>query len=188
MKPLVRAISLMFLLGAAACAGASQAPDATPTPPAPIAITSPAFEPGGAIPKQYTCEGDDISPPLEWADPPAGTQSLALIMDDPDAPMRTWVHWVVYNLPPDARALADGASKANGKKFNLPQGAVQGTSSFKRADYGGPCPPAGQHHYVFHLYALDAPVEGKALDKEALLKAMEGHILAYGELVGVFSR
>ena len=109
-------------------------------------------------------------------------------MDDPDAPIRIWVHWVVYNLPPESRGLPDGASRPKGKTFNLPDGAVQGKSSFNRTDYGGPCPPAGQHRYFFHLYALDTVLGSDTMDKAALIKAMQGHILAQGELMGVFKR
>ena len=181
-------LSASLILGSAACAGAATQPSVSPTAPPPIAITSPAFEPGAEIPKKYTCEGDDSSPPLEWAAPPAGTQSFALIVDDPDAPIRVWVHWVVFNIPADSRGLPDSASRAQSKTINLPQGAVQGKTSFNRNDYGGPCPPAGEHHYVFHLYALDTTLSSETMDKAALLEAMQGHVLAQGELTGVFKR
>jgi Raf kinase inhibitor-like YbhB/YbcL family protein len=153
-----------------------------------LEISSPAFAQGASIPTLYTCQGNDTSPELVWAGPPDDTRSLALIMDDPDAPLGTWVHWVVYNLPPESRGLPEGASAANASQFNLPGGAVQGQTSFKRGDYGGPCPPSGMYHYVFHVYALDIRLEQTGLDKPGLLKAMEGHILAYGELTGTYQK
>lgn len=153
-----------------------------------IELSSPAFESGKLIPVQYTCDGEDSSPPLEWGYPPEGTRSFALIMDDPDAPAGTWVHWVVYNLPAESRSLPEGASRARASDFSLPQGAIQGKTSFNRTDYGGPCPPSGEHRYFFRLYALDSTLEDRPMNKTALLKAMEGHILAQGELMGVYQR
>jgi Raf kinase inhibitor-like YbhB/YbcL family protein len=164
---------------------AAPAPESAPTA---FTLTSPVFAAGEAIPAQYTCTGKDISPALEWSAPPAGTQSLALIMDDPDAPGGTWVHWVVYNLPPDSTGLAEGASEANGTVFDLPAGALQGKTSFRRSDYGGPCPPSGTHHYNFRLYALDSSIDQPDLDKPGLIKAMEGHILAQTELIGTYTK
>ena len=186
MRKIVSTLSAA-ILGTAACTAAATQTSASPTAPPSITITSPAFEPGAAIPAQYTCDGDDISPPLEWSASPEGTRSLALIMDDPDAPIRIWVHWVVYNLPAVPRSGRRRIPR-EGKTFNLPDGAVQGKSSFNRTDYGGPCPPAGEHHYVFHLYALDTVLGSETMDKAALLEAMQGHILAQGELMGVFKR
>lgn len=151
-------------------------------------LTSPNFAAGEAIPAQYTCTGEDVSPALEWSAPPAGTQSLALIMDDPDAPGGIWVQWVVYNLPPDVMNLTEGASEAHGTTFDLPAGALQGKTSFKRSDYGGPCPPSGTHHYSFRLYALDSSIDQPDLDKPGLIKAMEGHILAQTELIGTYTK
>src|SRR5262245_6706144 len=123
-----------------------------------LTLTSPAFSDGGAIPAAYTCDGRDISPALTWSGSPPGTQSLALIVDDPDAPdprapKTTWVHWVVYNLPPQAGGVADNAAAQA-----LPKGAETGVNDWKRASYGGPCPPIGRHRYFFKLYALDAPL------------------------------
>ncbi len=182
---------LAFLLFLTACASKPAAP-ALPTGAAPgaaaLAISSPAFAQNTAIPAKYTCQGDDISPALEWPAPPGGTKSLALIVDDPDAPGGTWVHWVVYNLPPDARGLPESASQGKSKQANLPQDAVQGKNSFNRTNYGGPCPPSGEHHYRFHLYALDAAITGENLNKADLLKAMDGHILGEGELVGLYKK
>ena len=114
-------------------------------------LKSSAFEAGGMIPKKYTCDGPDASPPLNWSDVPAKAKSLALIVDDPDAPMGTWVHWVAWNIPPDARSLDEGVPK----KDSLPNGMKQGTTDFRSIGYGGPCPPSGTHRYFFKLYALD---------------------------------
>lgn len=149
-----------------------------------LKVTSPAFPHEEAIPPRNTCDGEDISPPLEWSTGPPGTHSYALVMDDPDAPRGTWVHWIVWNLgatslpehvPPDAE---------------LTDGARQGLNSWGRTGYGGPCPPGGTHRYYFRVYALD--VRSLSLppraDKAALLRAMEGHTLAHGELMGRYSR
>ncbi len=153
------------------------------SPPASLTITSPAFQPGQAIPAVYSCQGEDRSPALEWTAPPPGTQSLALLMDDPDAPGVTWVHWIVYNLPPGTRGLAEGAAQAG-----LPAGANVGNNSWGTGDYGGPCPPAGTHRYFFTLYALDIQLDNPSVDKAALLKAIEGHVLAQGELIGTYTK
>jgi Raf kinase inhibitor-like YbhB/YbcL family protein len=176
-------LCLVFLL--AACG--PTAPTSTPAA-AKLEISSPAFQADSAIPAKYTCQDEDSSPALTWTGVPQGAQSLALIVDDPDAPGGTWVHWVVYNLPADSSGLAEGASQGNASIFNLPSGALQGSTSFNRSDYGGPCPPSGQHHYYFKLYALDIQLESAGLDKTALLKAMEGHILAQGELIGLYQK
>jgi len=152
-------------------------------------LNSSAFAHNADIPSLHTCEGRDQSPPLAWSGVPAGTQSLALIVDDPDAPdpaapKMTWVHWVVYNLPPDTPGLAAGASRTR-----LPAGAREGLNDWQREDYGGPCPPIGRHRYVHKLYALDTvlPVL-KPATKAALEKTMQGHILAKGELVGYYRK
>jgi Raf kinase inhibitor-like YbhB/YbcL family protein len=150
-----------------------------------IKVTSPAFEEGGMIPSKYTCDGEDISPPLQWEAVPDGTISIALISDDPDAPMGTWVHWVLYNLPADARQLEEDITSDE----VLPNGAKQGTTDFGRIGYGGPCPPGGVHRYFFKVYALDVEVKSApGVTKEQLLKAMEGHILAQGQLMGKYQR
>jgi unsaturated rhamnogalacturonyl hydrolase len=150
-----------------------------------IKITSTAFDEGGMIPPKYACDGDDISPPLMWDSVPDGTKSIALINDDPDAPMGTWVHWVLYNLPPDKRQL----SEAFPGDETLPDGTRQGVTDFGKTGYGGPCPPSGTHRYYFKIYALDTMIESTAvLDKKALLKKMEGHILAQGQLMGRYKR
>ncbi len=152
----------------------------------PLNIRSTAFEPNGTIPRKYTCDGPDVSPPLRWDDPPAGTQSFALIMDDPDAPAGTWVHWVLFNLPGSARALPENVPRDG----QLPDGARQGRNDFRKTGYGGPCPPKGPaHRYFFKLYALDAKLGLKAgATKAEVEKAMQEHILAQGELVGRYGR
>ena len=148
-------------------------------------LTSAAFSPGEPIPEQYTCDGDDISPPLQWSEPPPGTQSCALIADDPDAPAGTWVHWVLYNLPGQARSLPQALSADP----ELSDGSRNGSNSWQRLGYGGPCPPSGTHRYFFKLYALDATLDLAAGEtKESLLAAMEGHILAQTELMGTYTR
>jgi Raf kinase inhibitor-like YbhB/YbcL family protein len=151
-----------------------------------IQIASSAFTEGQTIPKKHTCEGADVSPPLEWTGVPGGAKSLALICDDPDAPMGTWVHWVLFNLPPDATALDENVPK----KTNLENGARQGTSDFRRPGYGGPCPPPGKpHRYFFKIYALDTMLDLKAgAPKRDLEKAMQGHVLAQGQLMGTYKR
>lgn len=150
-----------------------------------IRLTSTAFTEGGTIPKKYTCDGADVSPPLEWDNVPEGTKSFALICDDPDAPMGTWVHWVLFNLPADARSLPEAVPPDK----ELPSGARQGTNDFRKIGYGGPCPPGGTHRYYFKLYALDTTLDLPAgCTKAQLLRAMEGHVLAEGQLMGKYSR
>lgn len=148
-------------------------------------IKSTAFENKGMIPERYTCDGEDISPPLEWYDAPDGTQSFSLICDDPDAPMRTWVHWVVYDIPPNINALPEHAPPEQ----ELTNGGKQGRSDFGTIGYGGPCPPSGTHRYFFKLYALDSFVGlHPGATKEQLLKAMKGHILEKSTLMGKYRR
>jgi hypothetical protein len=153
-------------------------------------LSSSAFAQNADIPSQHTCEGGDQSPPLAWSGVPAGTQSLALIVDDPDAPdpaapKMTWVHWVLYNLPPAATGLAAGKSRP----AELPPGTREGLNDWQRTGYGGPCPPIGRHRYVHKLYALDTvlPVLQRPT-KAALERAMQGHILAKAELVGHYTK
>jgi Raf kinase inhibitor-like YbhB/YbcL family protein len=150
-----------------------------------IELTSPAFAQGGSIPERYSCKGEEITPALAWGEPPAGTQSFALIMDDPDAPVGTWVHWVLFNIPASARGLPE-AFPANAA---LPDGSLSGQNSWGNTGYGGPCPPSGTHRYFFKLYALDETLAIDAgANKGELEKAMVGHILAQGELMGTFSK
>jgi len=148
-------------------------------------VASSAFAQGEPIPVRFTCDGDDISPPLAWGDPPEGTASFALINDDPDAPAGTWVHWVLYNLPADARSLTEAVPS----DAELPDGSLHGQNSWRRLGYGGPCPPRSTHRYFFKLYALDTTLDlASGANKEAVLRAMEGHILGQAELMGVYSR
>ena len=154
-----------------------------------MTLTSPAFAHNGAIPALYTCDGRDFSPPLNWSAPPAGTQSLVLIVDDPDAPdpaapKTTWVHWLLYNLPPLAGGLPGGIASQD-----LPAGTLAGLNDWQRPGYGGPCPPIGRHRYFHKLYALDTLLPDlKHPTKAVLEKAMHGHVIAGAELIGVFQR
>jgi len=154
-----------------------------------LVLTSTAFTPAGPIPATYTCQGQDISVPLAWSDLPAGTRSLALIVDDPDAPdpaapKMTWVHWVLYNIPPSATGLPEAV-----RAQALPPGTLQGRNDWGRTGYGGPCPPVGRHRYFFKLYALDVvlPDLGQP-DKQGLERAMRGHVLAKHELIGTYAK
>ncbi len=150
-----------------------------------IEVKSEAFEEGGMIPKKYTCDGEDASPPLSWTGVPEGTEALALICDDPDAPVGTWVHWVIFNIPPDTTGLSENIPPER----VLESGARQGRNDFGNIGYGGPCPPRGTHRYYFKLYALDKKVDLEpGATKDELLKAMEGHILAEGRLMGRYKR
>jgi len=145
-----------------------------------LTISSPSFKHQGDIPAKFTCDGADVNPALAIGGVPAGTGSLALIVDDPDAPRGTWVHWVIWNIAPDMKELAE---------HSVPAGASQGMNDFRKLDYGGPCPPSGTHRYFFKLYALDTKLSIKGgAAKDALEKAMEGHILAKAELVGLYKR
>jgi Raf kinase inhibitor-like YbhB/YbcL family protein len=159
-----------------------------------FSLTSPAFAHQAEMPRRYTCEvsGAELSPPLAWSGVPAGARSLALIVDDPDAPdpqapRRTWVHWVLYNLPPAAGGLVEGAGGA--AAHGLPAGTRQGDNDWNRPGYGAPCPPVGRHRYFFKLYALDIvlPALG-APDKQRLEQSMQGHVLARAELVGTYQK
>jgi len=148
-------------------------------------LKSSAFTAGEMIPQKYTCDGPDVSPPLSWSDVPAGAKSLALIADDPDAPMGTWVHWVAWNIPPNAHGLEEGMPK----KDSLPNGMKQGTTDFRSIGYGGPCPPSGTHRYFFKLYALDTSLNlPPSTTKKDLEKALQGHLLQQVELMGKYAR
>ena len=153
-----------------------------------LKLSSSAFAPNGAIPSRYTCEGDDVSPPLAWSGAPGGTKSFALVVDDPDAPdpaapKRVWVHWVVYDIPGQTTELAEGA-----KEFPAP--TIQGTSDFKVTRWRGPCPPIGRHRYFFKLYALDVPSlpDDEVLTKRDVEAAIKGHVLGQAELVGTYEK
>lgn len=151
-----------------------------------LQLKSPDFSSGAAIPKQFTCEGADLSPALQWSDPPPDTQSFALIADDPDAPVGTWVHWVLYDLPPNLRSLPQNYPKTE----QSPDGSRHGRNDFKRIGYNGPCPPPGKpHRYFFKLYALDTKLNLEpGATKKNVERAMQGHILAQGEYMGRYSR
>jgi len=154
-----------------------------------FALRSSSFGPNGSIPKQHTCQGSDVSPPLAWSGAPAGTKSFVLIVDDPDAPdpsapKMTWVHWVLYNLPANASELPEGVSSGA-----LPAGTRAGQNDFKRADYGGPCPPVGRHRYFHKLYALDIVLPDLgAATKAQVEQAMRGHVLGTAELIGTYQK
>jgi Raf kinase inhibitor-like YbhB/YbcL family protein len=148
-------------------------------------IESPAFAEGSLIPEKYTCDGEDISPPLRWNDLPQGASSLALICDDPDAPAGTWVHWVIFNIPYTAEGLPESVPA----ETKLADGSIQGTNDFKKIGYGGPCPPGGTHRYFFKLYALDCMIELDAgTTKWKLTQAMKGHVLAEAQWMGKYKR
>jgi Raf kinase inhibitor-like YbhB/YbcL family protein len=171
-------------------APAPPAASAGPTPEPPgevleLALESAAFAPGESVPVVYTCDGQNISPPLAWGEPPDGTQSFALILVDPDAPAGTWVHWVLYNLLAGARGLPEAVPG----ETRLADGSLHGANSWGRPGYGGPCPPSGTHRYFFKLYALDTVLDlTPGANKAELERAMDRHILAYGELLGRYSR
>ncbi len=154
-----------------------------------FSLTSSAFENGAEIPSVHTCEGMDTSPQLAWTDPPAGTKSLALIVDDPDAPdpkapRMTWVHWVLYDLPPASAGLPGAVASRD-----LPRGTREGLNDWKRTGYGGPCPPIGRHRYFFKLYALDAVLPDLGSPTKAMLeKTIEGHVLARAEIMGTYKK
>lgn len=154
-----------------------------------MSLHSNAFEAGGKIPAMYTCDGKNISPPLSWSDVPAASKSLVLIVDDPDAPdpaapQRTWVHWVLYNIPVQCSGLTQGIHAQE-----LPDGTRQGSNDWQRSGYGGPCPPIGRHRYFHKLYALDVSLPDLGVASKAqLLKLMQGHIIAEAELIGLYQR
>jgi Raf kinase inhibitor-like YbhB/YbcL family protein len=172
----------LLLLIAGCGGGGGKAVEPAPDAPPGIELTSPAFKPGGAIPAKYTCSGEQTSPPLAWADVPAGTKSLALLVEDPDAPGGTYTHWTVFNIVPTARRFAPGKA---------PSGSTQGENSFGDARYGGPCPPKGDqaHHYVFSLYALRSDLGLKPAAKpDDVRAAIKKQALARGRLIGTYRR
>lgn len=151
-----------------------------------LGLTSNTFAAGGMIPAKYTCDGENVSPPLSWSGVPANAKALALIADDPDAPGKTWVHWVAYDLPPTLTSLTENIASAT----DLGGGGKQGMNDFMKIGYGGPCPPSGTHRYYFKLYALDAKTSlaNPGATRDELLKAMAGHIVAQGQLMGKYRR
>ena len=173
------ALAAVWLLAAASGVGGSPA----------MQLVSSAFTDGQPIPRQYTCEGSDTSPPLAWSGIPAGTRSLVLIVDDPDAPdpaapRMTWVHWLLYNLPPDSGGLPQGVQPGA-----LPAGTLQGVNDWKRTAYGGPCPPIGRHRYYFKLYALDTLLPDlRRPTKAGLEGAMQGHVVGQAALMGTYQK
>jgi hypothetical protein len=155
----------------------------------PLVLTSSAFTHQGSIPQQYTCQGRDVAPFLSWSGAPDGTKGFVLVVDDPDAPdpaapKRTWVHWVLYNIPPTASGLPEAVTSAK-----LPPGTREGTNDWNRTGYGGPCPPVGRHRYFFKLHALDVELPDLGPARKAdVEKAMEGHVLAKTELIGTYQK
>lgn len=187
--------TLVPTLTPAAVVESTSAPEPTIEPASPtmlpkeeemnFELTSTGFQHESSIPIKFSCDGEDISPPLTWNDPPEGVLSFALIHDDPDLPAGTWVHWVLFNIPSNTRELAEGIPAQD----VLADGSLHGVNSWGRLDYGGPCPPGGTHRYFFKLYALDLMLDlASGASKADLLEAMDGHILAEVELMGTFSR
>lgn len=181
-------LSLMALLG---CSNGRR--QLSPEPPAQqspdrkseIQLTSSAFKEGQPIPRQYTCDGVNVSPPLEWTGVPKTAKTIAIIADDPDAPAGTWVHWVLYNLPAENIGLVENLPASE----NLQAGGFQGKNDFEKIGYGGPCPPSGTHRYFFKVYAVDSELPLKAgATKTEVEKALEGHVVAQGQLMGKYSK
>jgi Raf kinase inhibitor-like YbhB/YbcL family protein len=157
---------------------------AFPPPEAALSLTTSSFPPNGQIPARFTCRGDDVSPALSWGDPPAGTRSFVLVVNDPDAPGGNFVHWVIYDLPASTRSLAEGVRQGSDAA-----GGHQGTNGFGKLGYSGPCPPSGKpHRYFFRLWALDSTLNLQQVTAEDLQSAMQSHILARGEIMGRFRR
>lgn len=185
----ITAVLLLAVSGSASAAHpAAQAPQEKGSSMAALSITSTAFQNQGTIPSKFTCEGQDLSPALAFANLPAGTASLALIVDDPDAPdpkapKMTWVHWVLFNIPPSVTGLPEAVASKD-----LPPGTQQGTNDWKRTGWGGPCPPIGKHRYFFKVYALDTVLGLDRPTKAELEAAMKGHVLAQAELVGTYQK
>jgi Raf kinase inhibitor-like YbhB/YbcL family protein len=190
-------LALLFTPGAKTFAGRSGHSDASVFIPESLlsepggtamtfAISSSSFQNGGEIPKKFTCDGADVSPALSWANPPSGTKSFALIGDDPDAPVGTWTHWVLFDLPAHTTNLAEGVAKVD----EVPGGGRQGRNDFRRIGYGGPCPPPGKpHRYFFKLYALDKMLDLKpGASKQEVERATEGHVLGKAEVMGAYRR
>lgn len=187
---LTLATALMALAGLSGCGSEQEQPLEDSPDWARLKLTSTAFSKGQPIPQKYTGEGADVSPPLSWSGLPEGTQELALICDDPDAPRGTWVHWVVYSIPGTVAELPEGLGATAGREGEL-GGVVEGENSFGNTGYGGPMPPEahGKHRYFFKLYALESKLALEpGLDKQSLLRAMKGHVLGKGELMGTYER
>ena len=192
---IAESLLLLFALTMIGCSSRHEEPgpsvmqppvvNASQEPKVDIKLTSSAFKEGETIPRQYTCDGVNISPPLEWTGVPKSAKTIALIADDPDAPAGTWVHWVLYNLPADNIGLVENLPATE----DLKAGGLHGKNDFGKVGYGGPCPPSGTHRYFFKIYALDDELQLKAgATKADLEKAMQGHIVAQGQLMGTYSR
>lgn len=185
-KVSIAALSLVAFLACTKHRPSTQ-PTTTPSPSAKVEmkLVSNAFKEGEAIPRQHTCDGIDISPPLEWSGTPKTAKTIAIIADDPDAPSGTWVHWVVYNLPAENIGLVENLPATE----SLRAGGFHGKTDFGKIGYGGPCPPSGTHRYFFKVYAVDSELPLKAgATKDELLKAMEGHVVAQAQLMGTYRR
>lgn len=181
-KKILLSALFMFIIMSVSCAKEGNSDNPGGASMGTITVTSSAFKEGEMIPKKFTCDDRDVSPQLSWTGVPAGAKSIALICDDPDAPAGTWVHWVLFNLPATTTGLPEGIAK-------LPGGALQGINDFRKITYGGPCPPGGTHRYYFKVYALDTVLSLKErASKGDLLRAMEGHILGQGQLMGKYKR
>lgn len=177
--------SLLFIILLTGCAGFQIPEDLSIGAGDAFPLISPVFTQDQTIPQKYTCDGDDISPPLEWTDPPRRTQSFALIMDDPDAPTGTWTHWVIFNIPANARSLPEAVPLDP----QLEDGSMHGKNSWRWLGYGGPCPPSGTHNYIFTLYALDTMLDlPVGVTAEELLQAIDGHVRGQAELIGTYTR
>jgi Raf kinase inhibitor-like YbhB/YbcL family protein len=188
MEATIRSRSAQFAVVLAMLLGAEAVPMEGADSAMALTLTSSAFEPGTEFASRYTCEGENISPPLLWDDVPAGAKSLVLIIEDPDAPdpkapKRVWVHWILYNLPPGTRGLAENADKTG-----IPEGASPGLTDAKKTSYGGPCPPIGRHRYFHKLYALDTALDLAQPTRAELEAAMQGHVLAQAELIGTYQK
>lgn len=182
MKPLFTVLLTGVLLISVSCRSQSKQKGEKPMA---LQLTSTAFQDSSMIPSKYTCDSTNISPQLKWNGAPENTKSYALIADDPDAPGKTWVHWVMFNIPADTTSLEENYSK----EAHLPNGAINGMTDFGSNGYGGPCPPSGTHRYFFKIYALDTMLDlDSSATKPDVLKAMKGHILAEGQLMGKYQR
>ncbi len=191
---MLKPIAVFALLLAPAMIGCHSSSQSAPSAASPqnspegkpeIKLTSVAFKEGLSIPRQYTCDGVNISPPLEWAGVPKSAKTIAIISEDPDAPTGVWVHWLLYNLPSENIGLVENLPNTE----NLKAGGFQGKNDFGKIGYGGPCPPSGTHHYFFKIYAVDGELPLKAgATKAELEKAMEGHIVLQGQLMGLYRR
>ncbi len=182
-------VSALALFVFAACASRPRtiapAPAPTQSDKSEMKLVSSAFKEGETIPRQYTCDGINISPPLEWSDVPKTAKTIALIADDPDASSGAWAHWVFYNLPADNIGMVENLPASD----TLKAGGFQGTNDFGKVGYGGPCPPSGTHRYIFKVYAVDSELALKArATKDELLKALEGHVVGQAQLMGIYKR